>query len=577
MTSILPEVDITVSDGGLGTVGVGGFSNVAVVGTCSLGTPNTYYAFTNIDSVKATLGYGPAAEQCAHILQVAGGVVYCCPASPTTAGTIGTSTYSRAASATSTGVVLASGTATATARMVLRINGGGGGLVSGGLVTFETSLDGGVTFSPTGGASASATVNGVTFSFVGLFYVGDQFRINVTAGVAATGGTIATRASGPVSTGTVVLSGPPADSYDARIQATSTGIVESGTALQFKYSLDGGVSFSAAVSVPGSGVYALGGTGLTATFSGVLNTGDMLSVSTTSPGYGLAEAQAAFSVLESRSNLFGIVHFVGSAVGATTALAATASAGFAVGAASIAQGATARFRFTRSFTDASNSTDSELISAFQNVAANRLSVGAGLADLNSALDGRSMKVNAQWVNVARLAAVPLSESSAYVGRGAVQGVTKIYRDESLSPSLDGARFVTLRTFAGSNGFYITRPKMMALPSSDYTQAPNCRVVDTACAITRTGLLPYLNGNVRVDRTTGFILEQEARQIEVNIESQLNAVLLLQPDVSAITVVLKRDWDILRTNIIKVRIRIVPLGRTENIEVDIGFTNPALGA
>jgi hypothetical protein len=66
--------------------------------------------------------------------------------------------------------------------------------------------------------------------------------------------------------GAVIVSGSPANNYDGVLIITTSGALGAGA---FKLSFDDGVTFTGPFTIPASGVYSVGGSGLTLTFSGV--------------------------------------------------------------------------------------------------------------------------------------------------------------------------------------------------------------------------------------------------------------------------------------------------------------------
>jgi hypothetical protein len=164
-----------------------------------------------------------------------------------------------------------------------------------------------------------------------------------------------------------------------------------------------------------------------------------------------------------------------------------------------------------------------------------------------------------------------------VGRGALPGVSSLYRDEFKTQALDEARFCTLRTHIGIQGFYITNGRIMTASGSDFTFIQFRRVMDVACRTTRQALLPYLNASLRVDPITGKINEKDAQQIEAKVNAALTAVLVATGQASGSSIVIDRDANIISTQTLLVTVRVVPLGYAKFINVTIGFENPALAA
>lgn len=94
--SNLPGVDVTVKDGALASAAGLGTDRCAVVGVCASGSANTVYEFTDLQTLRDTLGTsvsgGPAVELAAYILAVSGKPVIVVPTATSTAGSVGSVT-----------------------------------------------------------------------------------------------------------------------------------------------------------------------------------------------------------------------------------------------------------------------------------------------------------------------------------------------------------------------------------------------------------------------------------------------------------------------------------------------------
>lgn len=391
------------------------------------------------------------------------------------------------------------------------------------------------------------------------------YAIRVNASVAGTTGSVTKSGTG---TGNLTVSGAPNDSYSVQVRITRAGTnLAAGTAA-FQYTLDGGDNWSAEIAVPTGGTYALPSTGLTLTFvnggSGTsFEVGDTYSFTTTAPAYTLTDLNAAIDVLLADPREWGFLHVVGAA---TPAVAA--------GVAVRMQQAETAYRFAFALLEAPDDTDSNLLSSWNTFADKRVAVAAGYAELASPLTGRVLKRSVAWPAAGRLAAIPVHEHLGRVNTGPVQGVVSLYRDEAATPGLDPAFFTTMRTIIGRQGFYFTRGRIKAHAGSDFQFIENRRVMDRACRIARNAALRYLNDNVRVD-AAGNIYEPDARAIEAFVEGQLIAGLISPGHASAVQVTLTRDSNVLSSRSTTLTVRVRPLGYLEYIEVDIGFTNPAL--
>jgi hypothetical protein len=212
--------------------------------------------------------------------------------------------------------------------------------------------------------------------------------------------------------------------------------------------------------------------------------------------------------------------------------------------------------------------------AFAAFADPRVCVCVGDVDLVSLLTGRTQVRNLAWAVSARLGGIKLSRDPSAVADGALSGVSAIYRDERATPGLDEARFVTVRTYIGKPGYYVTNCPTMAADGSDFKYVMNRRVMDRACQIARAGYLEHLNEDVRVDTTTGYIDERDAQQIDGIITSQLEAALVDEEEVSAVDAAISRTDNLLSTSHAHAEVSITPKAYLKQITVEIGFKNPA---
>lgn len=88
------SISLEISDGALGILPPNTDNVHVKVGCCSQGTALELYSFSDIKTLRETLGEGPLVEAAAYALAVAGGPVYCMRVTPDTAGAAGAITKS---------------------------------------------------------------------------------------------------------------------------------------------------------------------------------------------------------------------------------------------------------------------------------------------------------------------------------------------------------------------------------------------------------------------------------------------------------------------------------------------------
>lgn len=207
---------------------------------------------------------------------------------------------------------------------------------------------------------------------------------------------------------------------------------------------------------------------------------------------------------------------------------------------------------------------------------------AGACKLTSSVSGRKYRRPISYAVGGRQASVSEEINIAAVDTGALAGVSirdvngnVDEHDEAVNPGLDDARFTTLRTWDGYQGVYVTRPRLFAPESSDFQLLPHRRVINLAEIALRVYLIHRCNKPILVNRTTGFILETEALDIEAGANAVLAAELLVKPKASDARFVLARNDNVLSTKALSGDARITPLAMPEFINVTIGYVNPAL--
>ncbi len=438
---------------------------------------------------------------------------------------------------------------------------------------FAYSTDGGATWSapiaigaPTLGVSApialgttgiwavfSGTQSG-SFYETGVFEVGDIYGVALSS---------------------------PADEYNVLITITASGSVESNSC-EYVVSFDGGLTFgptqimTGPVINLGHGVtvtaFDAGGSGATAGFQA----GDTYSFSTQPPQFTTTDVGNVLSILQGNAATWGWVHVLGHSA-TVAAMGATADELNTM----MGLWWTAHRFGVWAILDAPPDTDQHNIDAAL-IGANSagwvgndvVSIGAGDAAVISPLTGFQLSRAASWLATARACKAPLGQDLGYVGAGALTGVTQLFRDENATPGLDSAGFITLRTFSGISGFFITNGNVFANAGDDINLAQYRRVIDAAAASAYAALVQYVNASVRTI-AGGTIDPRDAKAINGVVGTAL--MISLAGQISGLTVAVDLTHNILADGVMPVTISIQPLGYSKQIDVTLGFSNDALSA
>jgi hypothetical protein len=398
--------------------------------------------------------------------------------------------------------------------------------------------------------------------------------MRLTGSTAGAAGAVTKTAIG-TATGTITVAGAAYDRYSVRIEIMKTGTVAVG---QFRYSLDGGTSFSEVLTIPSGGTYAIPRTNLTLTFvpgAGAVffELGDFHTFSSTAPLYSTANLATGITalLLSPLEFTFGVL----TGEHATAAAAATMFAALDVHAASLATA----FKFARWIMDAGTDTTANVITAVAAVSSSRIALVYGDATLatSKSFTGWGNPSQAALVCAAGKAhsALP-STDIARVASGALTGVTAITHDEFRTEVLDAVKVSTLRTWQGRAGFYVCNLRLKSAAGSDFLYFQHGRLMDIACSTVTKGQQMMSSISVRTNGD-GTIDERDALRLEKPINAALSAE-LLEPDnaegtkghVSALQYRIRRDNNVQTTFTIRSKVAIRPLGYAKQLVTELGY-------
>ena len=156
----------------------------------------------------------------------------------------------------------------------------------------------------------------------------------------------------------------------------------------------------------------------------------------------------------------------------------------------------------------------------------------------------------------------------------------MYHDEASNPGLDAARFMAATSIPGLPGMYIVNSNLMAAPGSDFNWLQHGHVIDKFCKVLYSFFVLKLSSSVRVNGTTGFILDADANDLEARCQAEVDAEIINPGDASPMpqgvrNVQITRNNNILSTSELLVSGLIIPLAYLKTITITIAFKNPAI--
>lgn len=367
--------------------------------------------------------------------------------------------------------------------------------------------------------------------------------------------------------------------FEAKVLVVLGGTIGTGP-ITIRYSLDDGRTYSPKISLGTATTYTVPNSGVVFNFAaGTLVTGDYWTCRTAGMRWDSTTLSAALTALNQSSVAWSQVLVAGIALPADVDTIDGLVAGWRSSNRRRSYILSAR---VPTIAESEATYLSSLTSAWSAKATTYGSVCAGACEAVSGVSGRRYMMPTAVVVASRQATVDEHVNVAAINLGALPVTIKDavgnpkHHDEFISPGLDDARFITLRTFGDSpQGVYITRPRIFSAEGSDFRLIPHRRVIDIAENALNAYFVRRLNEPVQVDSETGFITESEAIEIEEGAIATLTAVLLQAPKASGVQFTLSRTDAILTTFTLTGDARILPLGYGEYINVSVGYTNPAL--
>lgn len=590
----LPGVFMNVLDGNL-NLQSGSSEQVLLWLGCSLnGTPNTLGSYGDSTSMASQLLGGRLLEAASYSLEVAGGVVYVMPMTPSVRGGVSSVTHIGPGA----GTVALSIAPHASISYTCVV----GGTLGTAAFVFTLTLPSGqvITSSPVTSASG--------WSSTGYRVPGTYCTIAFTAGTYVSGGsadiyTISTLGviAHPQGAGPAVptFTASPVDDYSPRVSIVLGGAL--GT-MQFNYCLDYNASAAlnitsanttAAIVSPGGGVYAIPGTGIVLTFANAFTANDTYDFTSAAPTFGGSDLAAALTALETTYlPQMGQISMI-----AVDCANASASA-WATQVATLETAATALFNlgvyvnfFDGSPTlgtvlpnaggvtvDASD-TDSVVITQRISMSARDVCPCGGDDLLVSPVTGLNFRRNGMWATAARAASVEASQDVGAVEDGGLVGVIGLFRDENVLPAFYAAGITCHRTFTNNGnitGFFVTQGLMATVATSDYYTLTNSRVIDRACTLVMASALIYTLAKIPTttrNGVAGVIQERKAQKIEGRLTGVLETGMVdTDPaDAQAAIVTVNRTHQISSDSQLIISVGVEPFFYGKTITVNIGMT------
>lgn len=397
---------------------------------------------------------------------------------------------------------------------------------------------------------------------------------------ASTEGTIGIVTKTGTGTGAMTIEGSPTNSFDIIVKITAKG---ARNAAAFIASVDGGYSYTEELTVPVSGDYALGGTGLTLKFADAAQAedipnsflvGDTYNTKTTAPTMTNGDVLAAIDKLKTFSAAYEFIHVVGES---------TVALWDAVSEAQIELQNTYKKPMFFLLEAYKPNTDEEMLDYSLRLEDDRKTIRNYNIQV-VASRGLLVKMDGtiQDVNLAGLVSGLYAKASVQVCIGKTReeagfGITKTklleLRPAGISEiieKLDLVGYLTLREYDGLDNFYVYHTKVMCPDGSDYRYAEDVRVVNKIIRETRKEALLLLQDDIDLEDIQGE-LETRAKFMFPPLQKMIDGKEISSAE---ITVPEGQEETLLEDEKMRIKIRYLSRGYIREIEVDLGRTPPS---
>ncbi|MEG1763346.1 MAG: DUF2586 family protein [Bacteroidales bacterium] len=143
---------------------------------------------------------------------------------------------------------------------------------------------------------------------------------------------------------------------------------------------------------------------------------------------------------------------------------------------------------------------------------------------------------------------------------------------SLAKNLDAAGYLFFINYPSKNGCYLNGNPMAAPATDDYCELSNGRIIDKVMCIVYNTYITEIMDNVAVD-DKGALDAGVCKSFEGMIENAINAS--MENQISGFSAYVNPKQNILSTKKIEIGCTVVPLGVLRQINVTVGFNNPAI--
>ena len=181
------------------------------------------------------------------------------------------------------------------------------------------------------------------------------------------------------------------------------------------------------------------------------------------------------------------------------------------------------------------------------------------------------------LTLGRLASTPTQRKLSRVKDGAIEPFSAYFTNGATIATLDTAwdaidtkNYTFMRSFANLSGFYFSGDKTLTMATDDLNSLARGLVMDEGVLIAYTTLVQELSDEVPVTES-GTIHPAIIKSWQNAVEQQIKALMVDSGKLSGVRAYIDENQNVLQTNNVNVALQLLPVGYSDFITVNIGFT------
>ena len=171
--------------------------------------------------------------------------------------------------------------------------------------------------------------------------------------------------------------------------------------------------------------------------------------------------------------------------------------------------------------------------------------------------------------ISRVRSGALTNTGAYVGGVQIESL-----GAGALNNIAELGYMTFTTYPNVSGYFFSGDPMCTATTDDYAMLCRGRVIDKAHILAYATFVQEVDDEVPVN-ADGTLDSGFCKWLEQQIVNQVNNTMTANKEISAVSCFIDPTQNILSTNQLNVVLKITPVGYATDIEISLGFENPAL--